>query len=487
MSDIRFNQWLHQSGTGGVSQVDGGHVGIGTTNPDIAVHTANTKKINVGIVTANSVFAGNFYGDGSNLTGISAGVSVANQADDRLITATGTSNALNAESSLIYNSGGLVINSGDLYLNDSIIHGGNATTKIRFPSVNTISMETNGSERLRITSGGVMGLGTNSPAGMFEVQKNGVPAIIANYNNSKHLQMGAGGSGAGFHVTTGNFFTINHQPYADRGTDNNLTERFRIRSDGNVGINATNPNAKLLIIDSSATETTILKLRNYASSVNTKPSMAFEASTSAGQGGTSTIQGVAGTDAGGAANQNDSGIKFIVRHGGSGTEREAYTIKKDGNIHFPNGQGISFAATADGTGSSQAEILDDYEEGSWTPAVASGNASFSTRTGRYVKIGRQVTLWFRIAGGGSYSGSGGLQINGLPFTNSSAVQPIGNSEYYKIDFARDFSDHVTPYITGQNIMWLRNGSGGGSGNYLTVNLFYSSAAIQTCLTYETNS
>ena len=70
MSDIRFNQWLHNSGTGGVSQVDGGHVGIGTTNPDIAVHTANTKKLNVGIVTANSIYAGNFYGDGSNLTGI---------------------------------------------------------------------------------------------------------------------------------------------------------------------------------------------------------------------------------------------------------------------------------------------------------------------------------------------------------------------------------------------------------------------------------
>ena len=410
MSDIRFNQWLHQSGTGGVSQVDGGHVGIGTTNPDIAVHTANTKKINVGIVTANSVFAGNFYGDGSNLTGISAGVSVANQADDRLITATGTSNALNAESSLTYNSGGLVINSGDLYLNDSIIHGGNTPTKIRFPSVNTISMETNGSERLRITSGGVMGLGTNSPAGMFEVQKNGVPAIIANYNNSKHLQMGAGGSGAGFHVTTGNFFTINHQPYADRGTDNNLTERFRIRSDGNVGINATNPNAKLLIIDSSATETTILKLRNYASSVNTKPSMAFEASTSAGQGGTSTIQGVAGTDAGGAANQNDSGIKFIVRHGGSGTEREAYTIKKDGNIHFPNGQGISFAATSD-AGGMTSELLDDYEEGNWTPT--SGSPEYWTSVvGTYVKIGRMVHAAFQVVQNG---GGGNLMRIDLPF------------------------------------------------------------------------
>ena len=33
MSDIRFNQWLHQSGTGGVSQVASGAVGVGTTNP----------------------------------------------------------------------------------------------------------------------------------------------------------------------------------------------------------------------------------------------------------------------------------------------------------------------------------------------------------------------------------------------------------------------------------------------------------------------
>ena len=65
MSDIRFNQWLHNSGTGGVSQVDGGHVGIGTTNPEIAVHSGNNKILNVGIVTAST-----YYGDGSNLTGI---------------------------------------------------------------------------------------------------------------------------------------------------------------------------------------------------------------------------------------------------------------------------------------------------------------------------------------------------------------------------------------------------------------------------------
>ena len=53
-----------------------------------------------GVCTATS-----FSGDGSNLTGLS-GVSVANQADNRLITATGTTDALNGESSLTYSSTG---------------------------------------------------------------------------------------------------------------------------------------------------------------------------------------------------------------------------------------------------------------------------------------------------------------------------------------------------------------------------------------------
>ena len=120
MSDIRFNQWLHNSGTGGVSQVDGGHVGIGTTNPLIPVGAGNTSILNVGVVTANS-----YYGSGANLTGIS-GVSVANQADNRLITATGTTDALNAESGLTYNGTSLGIN--DSSGNAKLIVSGNSDT-----------------------------------------------------------------------------------------------------------------------------------------------------------------------------------------------------------------------------------------------------------------------------------------------------------------------------------------------------------------------
>ena len=58
MSDIRFNKWLHQSGTGGVSQSEGGHVGIGTTNPLIPVGSGNTSILNVGVTRTYTVAIG---------------------------------------------------------------------------------------------------------------------------------------------------------------------------------------------------------------------------------------------------------------------------------------------------------------------------------------------------------------------------------------------------------------------------------------------
>ena len=55
MSDIRYNQWLHNSGTGGVSQDAGGYIGIGTTAPLIPVGAGNTAILKVGVVTCNSI------------------------------------------------------------------------------------------------------------------------------------------------------------------------------------------------------------------------------------------------------------------------------------------------------------------------------------------------------------------------------------------------------------------------------------------------
>ena len=66
MSDIRFNNWKHQSGTGGVTQNAAGNVGIGSTLPSSALDGGGDGKF-TGVVTATS-----FSGSGANLTGIDA-------------------------------------------------------------------------------------------------------------------------------------------------------------------------------------------------------------------------------------------------------------------------------------------------------------------------------------------------------------------------------------------------------------------------------
>ena len=93
----------------------------------------------------------------------------------------------------------------------------------------------NATERMRIDSSGRLIVGATSGAGKFIVQDSSLPKIQANFNGTAHLESGVGGSGGGFAITTGHFLTFNHQPYANRGTDTNLTERMRITNDGSNG------------------------------------------------------------------------------------------------------------------------------------------------------------------------------------------------------------------------------------------------------------
>ena len=102
---------------------------------------ANLDATNInasGIVTAAS-----FVGDGSGLTGVAS-----------------TDN-INTDTTATFN--------GNVSIADSIIHTGDTDTSIRFPATDTFTVETAGSERVRITSAGLVGVGTAAPRSALDL------------------------------------------------------------------------------------------------------------------------------------------------------------------------------------------------------------------------------------------------------------------------------------------------------------------------------
>ncbi len=102
----------------------------------------------------------------------------------------------------------------------------------------------------------------------------------------------------------------------------------------------------------------------------------------------------------------------------------------DGNLVFGTaGKGIDFSANPNPAGMTS-ELLNDYEEGTWTPANASMTVTDGTfaATGTYTKIGRLVYFNVRQTSGTvSANATVGL-ISGLPFTPSQqCVCSITNS------------------------------------------------------------
>ena len=79
--------------------------------------------------------------------------------------------------------------------------------------------------------------------------------------------------------------------------------------------------------------------------------------------------------------------------------------------------GVNFGS-AGGTGTSYSNLLDDYEEGTFTPSYVgsiSGTAVHTIQIGTYLKVGNLCTVWIRLSGSQNNI-SGSVWIAGLPFT-----------------------------------------------------------------------
>ena len=142
------------------------------------------------------------------------------------------------------------------------------------------------------------------------------------------------------------------------------------------------------------------------------------------------------------------------------------TIDQGNLIIGTAGKGINFSATSDGSGANQAEILDDYEEGTWTPTLTSGGTITTINAATYTKIGNIIRIGFYLTLSSIPNNSSAFYIGGLPY-NVSYTAGGGNDHYHGAGSITYVGAHninsfgmlpPTPY-TGQATMYFHRGDG----------------------------
>ena len=321
-SEIRVNKLTNRIGLSTVTFADSG-IGVtvtGRIDPD----TDSARDLGTTSVRWRNVYADTLYGDGSNLTGISGGTSLSGSTNNTVCTVTGA-NAIQGESTLTYDGNKLKFGGGTRtldngYYDDIVIdnsdnssgeNGGSGISlisgssswcglifgdvdehqqayvkysnqseymQIHAPSAGYISFDT-GSERLRITSTGKIGIGV-------------VPSAWDTTTTSKVLQVG---NSCIFDYNNGDYFHVGHNFYWDgsnykyitndsasrllqndgaftffqaaSGTaNNNITwnQRLKITSSGDYGFNDTSPTAH------ASGNNTVLSIKGKGSSYSGK-------------------------------------------------------------------------------------------------------------------------------------------------------------------------------------------------------------------------
>jgi len=149
-----------------------------------------------------------------------------------------------------------------------------------------------------------------------------------------------------------------------------------------------------------------------------------------------------------------------------------------------NGIGITFPTTQ--SASTNANTLDDYEEGTWTPSLG-GTAVYNIQYGNYVKIGRLVYVTGAIRPTSIGTGSTTI-ISGLPFSvTANNADAGGQTGYYDSCASSIFS--MTFALTGSGttiVLNSKTAAGTSVNNGASTAFFGNNTRLYFSATYQTD-
>ena len=263
-------------------------------------------------------------------------------------------------------------------------------TGIFLPGSDVFGVTTGGSERLRIDSSGQLGIGDDSPSVAVSI-KSTAPKI-------KFIDSDATGTPESLVDGSGGDIIIDVDKVVEKcstlfGVKVDGTERLRIRSDGKIscGTAINNSNTyELSLTGADGTGGFYAHGRNHylSNRSNAYASLTIKKS-NADSDGVDYLQ------------IRDSGNNYLSGISGAGIWKASAGI------------GIEFSSTSD-SGTVDSELLDDYENGSWTP-TCSYSVTLSTAQGFYTRIGHRVICDMFIGVNNDQSNQT-FEINNLPFT-----------------------------------------------------------------------
>jgi hypothetical protein len=439
-----------------------GYVGLGTSNPTSNLEVANISGTAGVEVTAyrNDTTYGNTY---IKLNGPRSNTGDGNTVDGRgAITLLGNSSGL---------QGSLWINAASATLlpetaDEATMQGYQAGLNLN--SDGELAFWDNGTQKFLINSSGDVGIGTSNPSAKLDV--NGAAAIndtllisraaVAPKITFENSSYAGGNGGIGYFNSGALTF------------DTNAAERVRIDASGNVGIGTSSPQTNLHVDAGTKNYTgTTPGLGTYAVSIESGST----GTCGIGIGSHNNIPSIQGFGGGTGYNLALCPANGSVAIGHTSPSQALDVV---GNIEVSGG--IYLGGTA------AANLLDDYEEGTWTPAYqpqtgALGSITYLIQAGNYTKVGRQVTIAGRITTTGSVTigtASSSMRISGLPFT-------VGNGEAFysaaTLTYIESWTIGDAPnsaYVaTNSNLMVLRIRNAGSDGpeNNMTPSEFVSGA------------